>query len=136
MGKKAEKSGRNPAEKKVKTSAETDRFSADTTECDRVRDMIVPFIEDRLSVEELEEFLDHMETCSECREDYDMFYTVITGMKLLEKDDYDSDRASGQNVDSETKLESARDYLMKYKALHVEKTILMIMLCITFVFMR
>lgn len=42
----------------------------------------------------MEQFISHIESCEECREEYDVYYTLIMGMKLL-----DSDNLRGKNAD-------------------------------------
>ena len=43
--------------------------------------MIMPFINEQLKDDELEEFLLHMKTCEECMEELEVYYTLITSMK-------------------------------------------------------
>ena len=50
-------------------------------ECKEIQKLFIPFIDDKLSVSDLAAFLDHMDTCKECREEYDIYYTVIMGMR-------------------------------------------------------
>lgn len=47
---------------------------------------IYPFIDDKLSKRELDAFLHHMEECPDCKEEYDIYYTMIMGMRYLEED--------------------------------------------------
>ena len=49
--------------------------------------MIIRFINDDLSLEELELFLDHVNSCSECREELEVYYALITAMKQLDEDE-------------------------------------------------
>ena len=54
-------------------------------ECKEIQKLCIPFIDDKLSVSDLSAFLDHMDTCKECREEYDIYYTVIMGMRYLDE---------------------------------------------------
>ena len=54
-------------------------------ECKEIQKLFIPFIDDKLSVSDLAAFLDHMDTCKECREEYDIYYTVIMGMHYLDE---------------------------------------------------
>ena len=49
-------------------------------ECKEIQKLFIPFIDDKLSVSDLSAFLDHMDTCKECREEYDIYYTVILSL--------------------------------------------------------
>ena len=95
-------------------------------ECKEIQKLFIPFIDDKLSVSDLAAFLDHMDTCKECREEYDIYYTVIMGMRYLDE----RQNISEVKLDSEQKLHSAADYLLKYRILLLEKYILLAVLCI------
>ena len=95
-------------------------------ECKEIQKLFIPFIDDKLSVSDLSAFLDHMDTCKECREEYDIYYTVIMGMRYLDE----RQNISEFRLDSEQKLHSAADYLLKYRILLLEKYILLAVLCI------
>lgn len=53
--------------------------------------MIMPFINGQLNDDELEKFLNHIRTCSECMEELEVYYTLITSMKQLDQDQELSD---------------------------------------------
>lgn len=93
--------------------------------CSDVQKQLIPFIDDKLSIRELDEFLRHMDSCPNCREEYDVYYTMLMGMRYLESDSHGELR-----MDSEKKLLSAEDYLLKYKILFVVKIICFIMICV------
>lgn len=76
-----------------------------------IQKLIIPFVDDKLDKKDLEQFLDHMEECTECREEYDIYYTMITGMRLLEEDSI----AGTFYLNSDEKLRYAREYLWKYR---------------------
>lgn len=94
--------------------------------CKETRKNIESFVNDSLSIKDLEGFLEHVSTCSKCREEYDMCYTVFMGMKILNNlEKYGSTR-----LDADMKLESAKDYLLKYKIIRIEKILMFVLLCI------
>ena len=95
-------------------------------ECKEIQKLFIPFIDDKLSVSDLAAFLDHMDTCKECREEYDIYYTVIMRKRYLNE----RQNISEFKLDSEQKLHSAADYLLKYRILLLEKYILLAVLCI------
>lgn len=94
--------------------------------CKEVQSKYIPFIDDKLSIRELEEFLEHLKTCKNCREEYDIYYTMIMGMRYLESD---NSRAEFK-INSEQKLQSAEDYLVNYRILFAEKMLFFIVICI------
>jgi hypothetical protein len=100
-------------------------------DCKELQKKFIPFIDDKLSISELEEFLHHVNQCRECREEYDIYYTMIMGMRYLDE----SQNISVFKLDSEQKLKSASDYLIKYRILRVQKYILFIVLCLGAVFL-
>ncbi len=93
--------------------------------CKELQEKFIPFIDDKLSISDLEAFLNHLESCKECKEEYDIYYTMIMGMRYLDE----KENISHFRIDSEQKLHSAADYLMKYKILHIEKLLLLGVIC-------
>lgn len=91
-------------------------------DCKEVQKRYIPFIDDKLSVKDLDEFLHHMNTCQDCREEYHIYYTMIMGIRYLEDD---SDK-KGNWVNSQEKLQYAREYLRKYRFLKMLKYIVFV----------
>ncbi|MGN1085149.1 MAG: anti-sigma factor family protein [Lachnospiraceae bacterium] len=54
-------------------------------DCKRAQELIAPFINGQLNTEETEAFLEHMETCKECREELEVSYSLMTAMKQLDE---------------------------------------------------
>lgn len=52
--------------------------------CKDAEKMIPSFLEDDLSNKDLEHFLDHMDSCPDCREELTIQFLVLAGMKRLE----------------------------------------------------
>lgn len=73
--------------------------------------MIMPFINEQLKDDELEEFLLHMKTCEECMEELEVYYTLITSMKQL---DNDEDLSADYHQDLVNLLET-REEEIEYK---------------------
>ena len=63
--------------------------------------------------------------CPDCKEEYDVYYTMLMGMRFLE-----SDNMSALKMDSEQKLLSAEDYLYKYKIKFIAKILCFVLLCV------
>jgi hypothetical protein len=94
-------------------------------DCKEAQKKFIPFIDDKLSVKELDAFLEHIEQCEECREEYDIYYTMIMGTRYL-----DDSTKSSDWVNPWEKLHFAQDYLFKYRILHWEKIAILVILCI------
>ena len=54
--------------------------------CMEAQSLITRFINDELEIVELEEFIKHIESCSECREELEVYYALLTAMKQLDED--------------------------------------------------
>ena len=52
--------------------------------CMEAEKMVVPYMKDELSPTELEDFLDHIKTCENCREELEIYYTVSVGLRQLD----------------------------------------------------
>ena len=73
------------------------------------------------------DFISHIESCEECREEYDVYYTLIMGMKLL-----DSDNLRGKTqIDSQDRMDDAKSYILRYRFVLFEKVLLFIFVCIS-----
>ena len=49
--------------------------------CMEAEKMVVPYMKDELSPTELEDFLDHIKTCENCREELEIHYMGGCGVK-------------------------------------------------------
>lgn len=52
--------------------------------CQEAEQMVTPYINDELTGDEMEEFLDHIETCKNCREELEIYFMVDVGLKQLD----------------------------------------------------
>ena len=55
--------------------------------CKESGQMIIPYINDELTDKELEGFLDHVQSCAECYEELEIYYTIYTGLAQLDGGD-------------------------------------------------
>lgn len=100
-------------------------------DCVGIQKCIGMFIDDKLSLQELEAFLEHMDSCGDCREEYDVYYTLLMGMRILDEEDTIQEKF---HIDSREKLEMAREYLQKKKGFRALERILCIILIMVMVF--
>lgn len=55
-------------------------------DCKRVMELMTQFINDQLDAEDVQAFLDHIDSCPECREELEVNYSLMTAMKQLDED--------------------------------------------------
>jgi tRNA threonylcarbamoyladenosine modification (KEOPS) complex Cgi121 subunit len=54
--------------------------------CTKAQSLITPFINDELNTDELEKFIQHIQSCNECMEELEVYYALLTAMKQLDED--------------------------------------------------
>ena len=84
-----------------------------------------PFIDDKLTSEQLEEFLLHIRTCESCREDLEVYYTIFASIKLL-----DEDKNSNDQLDIKRKIKRAEEIIRRKRLRVLYKKIAIVVLTI------
>ena len=56
-------------------------------DCKTAQSLVIPYINDQLSDEETEDFLEHIENCKECYEELEIHFTVHYALQKLDEDD-------------------------------------------------
>jgi len=84
----------------------------------KAQSLITPFINDKLNLKELEEFIDHVLSCPECREELEVYYALLTAMKQL---DEDKSLSNDYNMELSSKLERAQDKIIHVKFTYYRK---------------
>lgn len=95
--------------------------------CDRAQKLITPFINDELDNDEIEDFINHVNTCSECYEELEVYYTLLTAMKQLDDEERISDDFKLQ---LSTKLERAEEKIIHKRFSRYRKRSILILLVI------
>ena len=54
-------------------------------DCREAQRLVMPYIQDDLTPEELEGFLEHVESCPDCREELEIYFTVALGLRQLDE---------------------------------------------------
>ncbi|WP_349948280.1 zf-HC2 domain-containing protein [Lacrimispora sp. BS-2] len=54
--------------------------------CKEVERLVMPYINDELTDDELGEFLEHLESCPDCREELEIYFTVDVGIRELDSE--------------------------------------------------
>ena len=75
--------------------------------CKEAESLVMPYIKNELTDEELFEFLEHIEHCPECREELEIYFTVDVGIRQLDSE------TGNYNIKGalETEIEQSRERL-------------------------
>ena len=57
-------------------------------DCREAQALIVPFIEVKLHDEQNEKFIEHIENCTDCYDELEVYYIVMVGVKQLDEEDH------------------------------------------------
>lgn len=93
--------------------------------CIDVQRLILPFINDELSIKQLEEFLHHIDTCPNCKEELEVHYILLSGMKQLDDDKVITDNFHKDFTDL---LRLSEERVVHDKFIHIRKKIVLIVL--------
>lgn len=93
--------------------------------CVMAQAMIMEYINDKLSIQELEKFLYHIKNCSTCREELGVYYIILTGMKKL---DDDEDLSMDFKEELERELKRSEDKINRYKGNKIVRRVLFFIL--------
>lgn len=93
--------------------------------CHVAEGMVTKYIDRTLKVDELEEFLDHVESCSSCYDELETYFIVHEAMNQL--DDGDTETALDFKNLLEQDLKKSRRYVRKRKTI---KFLEIILVCI------
>lgn len=104
--------------------------------CLEAQGLITPFIRNEIKYNDLEEFLHHMNTCADCREELEVYYTILTAMKQL-----DEDKNLSENFREELslKLKETENKIARKRIFRTRKKFMMIfvvIMCSTAINMR
>lgn len=54
--------------------------------CKEAQALVIPYINQELTIEELEAFIEHVKTCRECREELEIYYIAMVGVRQLDSE--------------------------------------------------
>ena len=55
-------------------------------DCRETQGLLVPFIKSKLTMEQAKAFFQHIDNCPDCKEELEVYYMMIVGMKELDED--------------------------------------------------
>lgn len=92
--------------------------------CIEVQRLMMPFIDNKLSMEQLEEFMEHIKSCPDCMEELEVHYILLTGMRRLDADKELSDNFHEDFIEL---LHENEEKIIHYKFSHIRKRIILIL---------
>lgn len=95
--------------------------------CMEAQALITPFINDQLDIATLEQFIDHVEKCADCKEELEVYYALLTAMKQLDEDE---EVSADFAKELENKLKESQEKILRAKLVHIRKRILFVILVI------
>jgi len=90
--------------------------------------LIMPFINKKLDINQMEDFIDHIHSCPDCMEELEVYYVLFSGMKQL---DEDKELSINFHHDLMQLIKRSEDRIFHDKILHIRKRIILIIV-ITF----
>ena len=91
--------------------------------CIEAQAMITPFIQDNLNMEQMEEFLQHVNHCSACMEELEIYYAVLTAVRQL---DADKDLPDNYLEDLKKKLVKSAEQIRHAKRMKVRRRFMLL----------
>jgi hypothetical protein len=99
--------------------------------CNKAQSMITPFINNKLNLKEMEDFIDHISSCPVCKEELEVYYALLTAMKQL---DEDRNLSSDFGIELDQKLERSKERILHAKFTYYRKKIFLFLTIITLAF--
>jgi hypothetical protein len=99
--------------------------------CLEAQGLTTPFLNDKLDLPKLEEFLDHVNHCDDCKEELEVYYILFASMKLL---DEDRNFSNNFHLNFENKLKKAEERIIKKKINLLQKRVLLVAAIIVIAF--
>ena len=102
-------------------------------DCKRAMELMTQFINDQLDAEDVQAFLDHIDSCPECREELEVNYSLMTAKKQL---DEDTDLSDNYIEELNHKIETCYLDELKRKRSCVRRRILLGVVVVLLLFMN
>jgi hypothetical protein len=91
--------------------------------CIDAQRLIMPFINKKLDISQMEDFIDHIHSCPNCMEELEVYYVLLSGMKQL---DEDKELSVNFHQDLLQLIKRSEDRIFHDKILHIRKKIILI----------
>lgn len=90
--------------------------------CFEAQCLITPFINEELALLQLEDFIEHINHCADCKEDLEVYFTLLNGMKQL---DENKNRTNNFQVDLEGFIHKQEEKILQEKSKKIQKRIIL-----------
>ena len=102
-------------------------------DCKRAMELMTQFINEQLDAGDVQAFLDHIDSCPECREELEVTYSLMTAMKQL---DEDTDLSDNYIEDLNQKIETCYLDELKRKRSCIRRRIVLGLVILLLLFMN
>lgn len=99
--------------------------------CNKAQSLITPFINNKLKLKEMEDFIDHISSCPICKEELEVYYALLTAMRQL---DEDKNLSSDFGLELDQKLERCKERILHAKFTYYRKKIFLFVTIIILAF--
>ena len=96
-------------------------------DCKKAQSLVTAYITKKLNDKDLEEFLEHVDSCEECYEELEIYYTVHYTMARLDEDDDEADQVYNVKKALQNRLEESRFYIWRTKVSRIYRMGLMVL---------
>jgi hypothetical protein len=100
--------------------------------CREAQSQITPFIHNQLNLKETEAFIEHVQSCKECREELEVYYALLTAMEQL---DEDKTLSNNFNMELNMKLEKEQEKIVHARFIYYRKKIRLVIMILLIVFL-
>jgi hypothetical protein len=90
--------------------------------CIDIQRLILPFINKKLNLNQLDEFIHHINSCPNCMEELEVYYVLFEGMRQL---DEDKELSNNFHEDLKNLIRESDDRILHDKFLHIRKRIIL-----------
>lgn len=90
--------------------------------CFEAQCLITAFINEKLDQDKLKEFLGHINHCADCKEDLEVYFTLLNGMKQLDENEIIDNNF---HIDLEGFIHKQEEKLQQERSKKIQKRIIL-----------
>lgn len=90
--------------------------------CFEAQCLITPFINEELHNGQLKDFLEHINHCADCKEDLEVYFTLLNGMKQLEEN---RNNVNNVDIDLESFIHKQEEMILLERTKKIQKRIIL-----------
>lgn len=93
--------------------------------CIDAQRQIMPFINNELDINQLEDFINHVNYCPNCMDELEVYYVLLTSMKQL---DEDKELSNDYHLDLMELISQSEERILHDKLVHIRKRVILIVM--------